>query len=723
MPSHELLDAALSDLTGVGPALKKKLERLGLATIRDLLFYYPSRYDDFSLIIKIDQLQIGVPATIQGRLEMIATRRARGRKLNITEAIISDNSDSIRVTWFNQPFLSKNLKVGDLLSISGEPSFFLNALQFSNPSCEKIKETTLHTGRLVPVYPTTEGLTQKQLRWVAKMASGRAKQLADWLPTEAIKQYNLISLSEAITQIHFPDNLAKLARAQTRLKFDELFILQLKNQYLRRQWQQFSAPMIKFEKEATQKFVGALPFKLTQDQRRTAWEILADLKQSRPMNRLLEGEVGSGKTLVAAIAILNAALNGYQSVIMAPTEILAQQHFQTFGQLFKDWGLEIALLTGASKISGGGTDDTGDGRGTKAKAGVTGGAVAGTVAKAAGAAQVLQNLASGKIKIAIGTHALLSEKVKFHNLALVIVDEQHRFGVNQRGQIPQQWLENSPANTYPHFLSMTATPIPRSLALTVFGDLDVSIIAELPAGRQKIITKIVTPEKREAAYDFVRAQIKAGRQAFVVCPLIDPSDKLGSKSVTAEYKKLTTEVFPDLKIAQLHGKIKSSDKVKILADFAVNKIQILVSTTVIEVGIDFPNATLMLVEGGERFGLAQLYQLRGRIGRGTAQSYCLVFADETADKSTERLNALVKAKNGFELAEKDLALRGPGEVFGQKQSGFLAELKIAKITDQELNQEARQAAQNFIEKDPSLARHPDLRVKIQDFLAKWIHWE
>lgn len=695
MPTQALLDAKLSTLTGVGPALSKKLERLDLTTIRDLLFYYPSRYDDFSQIVKIDQLQIGVPATIQGRLEMIANRRARGRKLNLTEAIISDQSDSIRVTWFNQPFLTKSLKVGDVLSISGEPSFFLNALQFSNPSCEKIKETTLHTGRLVPVYPITEGLTQKQLRWVAKMATGRARQLTDWLPTEIIQTNNLISLPEAITQIHFPDTLEKLTQAQTRLKFDELFILQLKNQYLRRQWQKFQAPHLNFQENATQKFVTTLPFKLTQAQRKTAWEILGDLKQSRPMNRLLEGEVGSGKTLVAAIAILNTALNGYQSVIMAPTEILAQQHFQTFKKLFQTWGFELALLTGSTKIS---TLETKP-------------------------AQILKDLQQGKIKIVIGTHALLSEKIKFANLALVIVDEQHRFGVNQRGQIPQQWLENSPANTYPHFLSMTATPIPRSLALTVFGDLDVSIIDELPIGRQKILTKIVTPEKRSEAYDFIRAQIQNGRQAFVVCPLIDPSDKLGSKSVTTEYKKLSQEIFPDLKIAQLHGKIKNAEKIKILQDFTTNKTQILVSTTVIEVGIDFPNATLMLIEGGERFGLAQLYQLRGRVGRGEHQSYCLIFSEETASKSLDRLNALVKAKNGFELAERDLELRGPGEVFGQKQSGFLAELKIAKITDQELNLKARQAAESFMEKDPSLARQPDLRVRIQDFLARWVHWE
>ncbi len=694
MNEAALLEAKLNSLSGVGPALSKKFQRLGLETVRDLLFYYPSRYDDFSRIIPINQLQIGVAATVQGRLEMIANRRSHKRRMNITEGIISDQGDSIRVTWFNQPFLTKSLKVGDLLSVSGEPSVFLNALQFSNPSCEKIRGDSIHTGRLVPIYPTTEGLTQKQMRWVAKMALVRARMISDELPAEIISEYNLMALGKAVEQIHFPDTWERLEEARKRLKFEELFVLQLKNQYLRRQWQKFSAPVIKFQKEATQKFVAGLDFKLTQAQRRSAWEILEDLGRGQPMNRLLEGEVGSGKTLVAAIALLNVALNGQQGVLLAPTEILARQHFESLSVLFKNWSIELAVFTRQTKLSslGGKT------------------------------AQILKDMAEGRIKIAIGTHALLQEKIKFNNLALVVVDEQQRFGVNQRGQIPQQWTENS-SGERPHFLSMTATPIPRSLALTVFGDLEISIIDELPPGRQKIITRVVGPEKREAAYDFTREQIRAGRQAFVVCPLIDPSDKLGAKSVSAEYKRLAKDIFPDLKLAQLHGKVKAEDKAKILADFTDNKIQILVSTTVIEVGIDYPNASLMLIEGGERFGLAQLYQLRGRVGRGRHQSYCLVFTEEAAPQTLERLNALVTAKNGFELAEKDLELRGPGEVFGQKQSGFLSELKIAKITDQELNRQAKKAAEDILTDDPELARRPRLRALMLDFLKKWVHWE
>ncbi|MFA7663165.1 MAG: ATP-dependent DNA helicase RecG, partial [Patescibacteria group bacterium] len=494
------LISPLKTIKGIGPTTVKRFQKLGVENIRDLLFYYPFRYDDFSKITLIENLQAGEPATVSGKITLIANRRAKRRRMVITEALLEDKSDVIKITWFNQAFITQNLNVGDQVYISGKPEYYLNSLQFSNPSYEKIKEQTTHTARLIPIYPSTEKLTQKQIRWIIQAGLESANQIDEWLPQNILTKYNLISLPWAITQIHFPDSKEQLHLAEERLKFDELFLIQLKNFYLRQKLAKQISPAINFFESETKKFVASLGFKLTDAQRKCAWQIIADLEKTIPMNRLLEGDVGSGKTVVAGIALLNVILNQQQAVLLAPTEILAQQHYQTFLNLFQSYNFRIALLTRTNQKLNGQEISKKD---------------------------LLKALAENQVDLVIGTHALLQEKIKFAKLALAIVDEQHRFGVNQRAQIVEQINQTAT----PHFLSMTATPIPRSLALTIFGDLDLSIIDEMPSNRKKIITKLVDPKNRYQAYHFIANQIKTGRQVFVVCPLIDPSDKLGVKSV------------------------------------------------------------------------------------------------------------------------------------------------------------------------------------------------
>jgi len=668
------LNSPVTSLYRVGRTTAATLKRLGLNTVHDLLFYFPFRYDDFNSTLPIAKIKPNTNINITGTIQLINNKKSAKRKMYLTEALISDESDSIKVIWFNQPFLTRTYKVGDLVSLAGRASESYGQLTLISPVIEKIyTKDLINTQGLVPNYHLTSDLTQKQIRFLIKEIISLADSEIDWLPEKIKENLGLLNLNEALRQIHFPKNETEIFKARQRLGFSELFLRQLKAQMIKQALKTRKAVSIKFKKDETQNFVAGLPFKLTESQRKTAWEILKDLERSEPMSRLLEGDVGSGKTIVIILALLNVALNKKQSALMVPTEILAQQHFDLITNLFKDFNFKIALFTHSHK-----------------------------------------DKAADQADIIIGTHALIQENVSFPNLALAVIDEQHRFGVKQRQTILDF---NNKNGITPHFLSLTATPIPRSLALAIYGDLDLSIINEKPKNRLPIITRIINEEKRPAAYDFIRQEINKGHQAFVICPLIDESDKLGVKSVKQEHEKLDKEIFPDLSVGLLHGRLKSKEKEKIMADFLNNKIQILVSTSVIEVGLDVPNATLMIIEGAERFGLAQLHQFRGRIGRSLKQSYCFLFPslDEiTNQKTLERLEALAKYNDGLTLAKIDLKLRGAGELYGIGQSGW-PEMQIASLFDYENIKKAQTEAAILIEKDPILKNYPLLKEKLGEW--------
>ncbi|MFA6198424.1 MAG: ATP-dependent DNA helicase RecG [Patescibacteria group bacterium] len=690
----------VTELYSVGPAVAQRLKRLGLRTAEDIIYHYPSRYDDFSKIKKIDSLSPAQQVTIKGKIDAIQNRRSWQRRLNITEALISDDTGTVKVIWFNQPYLAKSFAPGDRIVVSGKLEMDKYGLHFTSPSYEKIGPTQIHTGRLVPVYPATDGLTQRHLRYLTQLVMPLVRQAQDYLPFELRQEHHLLDLQMALQQIHFPKNEAMLKRAQERLKFDELFPINVYVLQNRRQSQQTPAEPVPFDEKLTKSFVKKLPFTLTGAQRRSAWEILKDMGRIHPMNRLLEGDVGSGKTIVAGLAVLNAARAGFQTVLMAPTEILAQQHYQTFCKLFRGRPITVGLLTRNNKTIS-------------------------THSQSLTRPAMLKAIGSGKVGLIIGTQALVQEGVGFHQLGLAMVDEQHRFGVDQRQLIVNKarsrGRNNEQLAVSPHFLSITATPIPRTLALSLYGDLDISRIDEMPPGRQETQTKIVPPHERKNTYDFINHEIASGRQVFIICPLIDPSDKLGVKSVTEEHKRLSERIFPHLTIGLLHGRLASDKRETVMKKFLDNHIQILVSTSVIEVGIDVPNATVMMIEGAERFGLAQLHQFRGRVGRGKYQSYCFLLTETESDTAIKRLQAVAASHNGFELAEQDLELRGPGEIYGYRQSGFPA-FKIARLTDFPIMTKSQHSAQNILSADPNLTHHPLVQEKMRRFRES-IHWE
>jgi ATP-dependent DNA helicase RecG len=674
------LSDPVSKIYGVGPKMAKLMARIGIHDLSDLLFYFPFRYDDFSKITPIAQSYSGERFAIRGIIKQIDTTRSFRKHIFITSAIIEDKTGALRCIWFNQPYLARALRGSEVILV-GKIEIDHNGRYLSAPQFEKVKREQIHTARIVPVYPETRGLSSKFLRSKIKIIINLASKVSDFLPQNIKAENNLIELSEAIKHVHFPDNQQKLAEAQKRLAFDELFLLQLKMQIAKGEWQALKAPAMKFDEKLIKNFVNSLPFKLTNAQRRSAWEIICDItnlnqrskikdkklktseiklsEQIPPMNRLLEGDVGSGKTIVAAMAILVCAQNNYQSIMMAPTEILAFQHYRNLYQLLKSAKIHLALLTNSKSVM------------NQRKIKRT---------------DLIKKIQEGYAQVVVGTHALISDKMSFKKLGLAIVDEQHRFGVNQRAALRKK------SRLTPHILSMTATPIPRTLSLALYGDLDISVIDEMPKGRQKIGTKLIHPRNRLEAYQFIRGQIKAGRQVFVICPLIEESDFLGVKSVKTEYQKLKKEIFPDLKIEMLHGRMKGAEKEKIMKDFSAGKFDILVSTSVVEVGVDIPNATIMMIEGSERFGLAQLHQFRGRVGRGKHQSYCFLFTEIPSPKVLARLHALVESNDGFALAEKDLKFRGPGEIYGTKQSG-LVDLRMAKLSDLDLLRKAKSAAE------------------------------
>jgi len=684
------LDTAIQNIKYFGPAAAKKLARLKIKTVGDLLYHFPFRYDDFSNFTPISALESNTQATIRGAVASVKNINIFKRRMTLTEAVIEDGAgNNIKSIWFNQPYLLDVLKPGRQVNLSGKVALNKKHLCLSNPAYEFVGKDPLHTGRLVPVYPETRGLTSRWLRSCIKPLLRFVDKIPDILPDELKKIYRLPNLNYALSQIHFPDSGEKAETAKRRFAFEELFILQLFMGMERLKIANKTAPMVNFDEEAAKKFVAALTFELTEDQKKSAWQIIQDMQKNRPMNRLLEGDVGSGKTIVAAMAAYLVALSGQQAAFMAPTEILGRQHYEKIWPLFNQFGFETGLMTSSeTKLSGA------------------------SIPKK----ELIKKIEAGQIPVVIGTHSLIQKNVTFKNLALVVIDEQHRFGVNQRAKLLRQ--DNG---LIPHLLSMSATPIPRTLGLTVWGDLDLSLIKELPKGRKNITTKIIPPPKREWAYDFIKSEIKNGRQAFVICPLVEESEKLPVKAATKEYERLQKEIFPELKIGLLHGRLKPKEKEKIMAAFLNKEIDILAATSVVEVGIDIPNATVMMIEGADRFGLASLYQFRGRVGRGEHQSHCFLLTDSPSAATNERLKAIETAQSGFDLAERDLELRGPGDFVGIRQSG-LPDLAIASLTNLELIQETHKAAKKILIESPSLKNSPLLAAKVTDFQSR-VHFE
>ncbi len=664
------LNAPLTVLSGVGPRHAKTLEKLGLYTLGDMLYYFPRRYDDYSRLKPIKALWYGEQVTVIGVVDMVTSRPIRGGKAQLVEVILSDGSGSLRLSWFNQPWIANRLHKGDAIAVSGKVDQYLGRLVMNNPDWESVETDHLNTNRIVPVYSLTAKITQKWLRRLMKqVVTYWAPRVADPLPPEILEAESLLPLGDAILQAHFPDTQESLEAARKRLAFDEIFFLQMGVLRQKRDWQAAEARVFDPPADWLQERIAALPFTLTGAQRRALEDTLADLKSGHPMTRLLQGDVGSGKTVIAALAAAAIAREGAQTAIMAPTGILAEQHYRSFLSLLAgEEGAplapeEIRLLVG----------DTPN----------------------AEKEEIRAALAEGKIKILIGTHALIESPVQFQDLELVIIDEQHRFGVEQRAKLRAKGKS-------PHLLVMTATPIPRSLALTIYGDLDLSVMDEMPVGRKPVDTYVLSPRERERAYTMIRAQIRDGRQAFIVYPLIEESEKIDSRAAVDDYKTLQKEIFPDLKLGLLHGRMKPAEKESVMTKFRDGEYHILVSTTVVEVGVDVPNATLMLIEGANRFGLAQLHQLRGRVGRGAAQSYCLLIPDNEDAKENERLQAMAESNDGFVLAERDLQQRGPGEFLGTRQSGYASGLRMASLSDLQLIEAARKEAQLLFEKDPAL---------------------
>jgi len=666
----------IEELPGIGRYFSHKLKRLEIKTVENLIYHFPFRYDDFSKIEKIQNVAPGEKLSVHGVVWQIKNIRTPIGKF-VTTATVADQSGAIDIIWFNQPFLTKNIKPGMQISLSGKVELNGNRLRLVSPSYEIIRNTsyqqpvtnnqspTLHTGRLVPIYPETEGVSSKWIRAkIAQILRSYLKSVKDFIPKEIVTRQKFLNLEEALYKIHFPKNYQEVERARHRLSFNELFLLQFLAIMRKKDRQETKiAPMMKIDAPKISNFVKKLPFKLTRAQLKTTKEILADMQKEAPTNRLLEGDVGSGKTVVAAIAAYVAYLNGFNTLLAAPTEILAFQHQKTLTDILSPLGIKVGIWTGSKKIKG---------------------------------------------NITCGTHALLSSFKDERQIGLVVVDEQHRFGVAQRAKL----FLGQAKDLTPHLLTMTATPIPRTLALTLYGDLDLSVLDEMPAGRQKIATYVVPNYKRADAYKFIEKQIASKRQAFIITPFVEPSETMASvRAATNEYQKLKTKFSSKMKLGLLHGRLKSKEKEKIIREFREGKIDILVATPVVEVGIDVPNAVVMMIESAERFGLAQLHQLRGRVGRGKHQSYCFLFTDSRAENSLKRLKSMEKIHVGFELAEIDLKMRGPGEVFGLKQSGFV-NLKIADLSDQGLIATAQAEAKKLVDEDWQLKNYPLLTQKI-----------
>ena len=687
------LSAPVTVLPGVGPKHALTLERLGLRTLRDMLYYLPRRYDDYSRLKSINRLWYGEEVTVIGTVQSINSRFIRSNRFQIVEAVVQDGTGALRLNWFNQAWIGKRLRPGTHIVISGKIDQYLGRLVMNNPDWEPLEQQQLSTNRIVPVYSLTANITQ---RWLRRMLNGVveywAPRIPDMLPPDLRRSAGIIPISQALLQTHFPDSWDDLKAARYRLAFDEIFLLQLGVLRQKKSWEERTARSFQVDRSWLETQVARLPFPLTGAQQRALDDISRDLASGKPMNRLLQGDVGSGKTVVAAFAAVIVMVENTQAAFMAPTSILAEQHFRNMQKLLAspfqpqpanegEPGLdldppeteqppvpalfqpdEIRLMIGATPE--------------------------------AEKQEIRAGLADGRIKMVIGTHALIEDPVQFADLQLAIIDEQHRFGVDQRAALRSK-------GTSPHLLVMTATPIPRSLALTVYGDLDLSVMDEMPPGRKAVDTFVIMPLERERVYNLIRSQVTAGRQAFIIYPLVEESENSEAKAAVEEHARLQAEVFPQLQAGLLHGRMKPEDKDQVMTHFRDGEYNILVSTSVVEVGVDIPNATVMVIEGANRFGLAQLHQFRGRVGRGSEKSYCILIPDTNDEAENERLKVMVETNDGFILAERDLEQRGPGSFLGTRQSGF-SELQMAKLTDVLLIENVRRHVQVLMEQNPDL---------------------
>ncbi len=694
------LKTPIGEVSNVYRMYAKRLEKLGIKTLEDFLYHVPYRYEDFSIISNIDDVQAGETVTVKGDVLEIKNERTRNWK-TLQKAKIKDETGEIEIIWFNQPFLVNLMRKGDKVSVSGKADTYKNRLLLQSPEyeiLESYEDETLHTGRLIPIYPETRGISSKWLRrQINKIINDCKDKLLEHLPYSIISDNQILELPEAIKEIHFPKNLDLAEKARLRLSFDELFLMQLSALKRRKEWKQNLASnrfQIDLYQNKMDKFYANLPFVLTNAQKRTLREIFGDVTSMKPMNRLLQGDVGSGKTVVSAIAMYVAFLNGFQSVLLAPTEILAQQHYETISKLLSPFGVKVDIVTGSTRTRIMNKESR-----IKIKN------------KTSHNSQFMIHDSKDETDVLVGTHALLYGKRNMDKLGLVVIDEQQRFGVEQRAIIRKKGKN-------PHLLSMTATPIPRTIALTMYGDLDLSFLDEMPKGRRKIKTWLVPAEKRSNAYLWIEKQIKDTRiQAFIICPFIEESETLKTvRAATKEYELLKNTVFPNLKLGILHGRLKAKEKEEVLKKFKNRKLDILVATPVVEVGIDIPNANIILIEEAERFGLAQLHQLRGRVGRSDAQAYCLLFTQSKNPKTIQRLKAMETLSLGNELAQLDLKLRGHGELYGTMQHGH-GLLKIASFSDFALIEKTKKEAEKIF---PNLKNHPLLLEKIKNINFKQI---
>lgn len=666
------LETSLQLVKGVGPKTAEQFSAAGLHTVSDLIHFLPRKHEDFSQVVPIAHIKPG-NVSVRGRFSEVSTKRVR-RGMTVTQAVLSDDSAKVPVVWFNQGYRTEQLKNAGEWLVSGEFGLQRQRYQIVNPSVELSKDLAVSGGRIVPVYPAIRGLKSQLVRKILIELRPAIMALPETLPAEVIKQEGLLSRAEAVMAMHFPDSFEQLTAARDRLGFEEVFALMVASYLNKQDNAALESHAITFEANDAKSFVKALPFSLTGAQRVAAWESIKSLQSGEPMNRLLQGDVGSGKTVVAGLVAYIAARAGFQTAFMAPTELLASQHAATLASILEPLGMRVGLLIGSLKTSQ--------------------------------RTPLYEAIANGSCDVVIGTHALFQDKVRFHELGFVIIDEQHRFGVEQR----QRLLAKS--HKMPHLLAMTATPIPRSLQLTVYGELDISILNEKPAKRKDIITQIMSPNSREPMYQAVEAELQAGRQAYVICPRIEAGDD-EQASVEEELKRLKRSVFKTKRIGLLHGKLPSEEKDAVMRSFAAGDLDILVSTTVVEVGVDVPNATAIIIEGADRFGLAQLHQLRGRVGRSDLQSYCFL-VPSTSQKPSQRLRELERSNDGFYLAERDLELRGPGEIYGRAQSGAL-NLAVANIADMKLLKRAQAAASSWLSTGGKLVQYEQLNREVERY--------
>ena len=699
-------DVPVDRLRGISAKISDRFEKLGVLSIRDLLYFFPRRHIDYSRITPISEIKPDQEITLHGVVwESRAVNMGSGGRLKSTEAIISDESGNMKITWFGQSFLVRTIKANSRIAVSGKATVYRGHIGLQSPDYDILNDygTPLNTSRHVPVYPLTNGITLRNLRrFMWQCLNEWLQGITDHIPHEITQRCNLMPLSDAISQAHFPTDELSLTNSRRRLAFDELFTLQVAVLRRRAELQKTEASIsITPDQSVLKSFEDSLSFPLTPAQKRCIDEIISDLSKGvAPMNRLLQGEVGSGKTIVTLTALIATITSGYQGSIMVPTEVLAEQHFQTIKNLFNDTvsdsktkniltihlpssdrPMQVALLTGSTRA--------------RAKS------------------DIIDKLKSCEIDLVIGTHTLIESEIEIPNLGLAVMDEQHRFGVLQRSELKQKGSEN------PHSLIMSATPIPRTLSLTLYGDLDVSTIDTLPPGRQTIQTRWIGPDRRDIAYGFISKQIESGRQAFIIYPLIDESDSIEARSAIEDHKTLSQDIFPQCNVGLLHGRMSSKEKDKVMRAFRDKDIQILISTAVVEVGIDIPNATVMMIESADRFGLSQLHQFRGRVGRGEHKSYCILVSDDPSELAKERLSALENINDGFKLAEVDLELRGPGDFFGTRQSG-LPDLKMAKLSDRDILESARREASSVLDEDPdlSLKKHLGIKDRVAAFLSR-----